>query len=411
MTLSPSRPLTFEEKHREIAQAAKSLQRALQAALSEVLVGEPGSRSLGRRLGIDKMLASQALRITAASDAPDILSVLPGERGTRTLIEGFQRAGASEATVATIERAVADLQRAFRQVNASPLQVSALAAGARDSTVHDRHLAKMQKLHFESGVALRGEVADAFVVAWFVVPSRRDPSLVSLASLDMTVGRRTTRWLGPRIVHRGISVDPNAEAGEWSAVDRMRGNPIPSLVASASTPDLGPGIVEAMKGPTGTLVLADPDAHPSRELTLTFAELLEAAGPFHATPTQRTGELSSQVPIPIRQLWFDVLLDRTLPPIEPTAALFFSATLGIEYGEFADLRRFYGKIDAGFMSTTALPASSKVDPQLHAQMLAHGAAMVDRPLDAFRCFRMHIAYPPSPTRAVVRWNLPAADQG
>lgn len=43
-------------------------------------------------------------------------------------------------------------------------------------------------------------------------------------------------------------------------------------------------------------------------------------------------------------------------------------------------------------------------------MLEHGAALIDRPLDAFRCFRMQIAYPPTFTRAVVKWLLPEAPE-
>ncbi len=41
-------------------------------------------------------------------------------------------------------------------------------------------------------------------------------------------------------------------------------------------------------------------------------------------------------------------------------------------------------------------------------MLEHGAAMIDRPLEAFRCFRMPVAHPPTLTRAVVKWLLPDA---
>lgn len=408
MTQSPPTPTTFDEKHREIARSAELLQSALKQALSEIQVGENSARSLARQLGVDKMLGSQAMRIAAATDTPDILSALPGERGTRTLMEGLKRAGAGANTVAKLESAVVELYRAFEQLNASPLQISAMAAAGRGTAAEQRHLAKMQKLYFESGIALRGEMADAIVVTWFVTPSKKDASLITLASLDMTVGFRTLRWLGPRIVHRGVSVDHDCEAGDWSTVDQMKSNSIPALVASASTPDIGLGVVEAKRTQSGTLVVADPDAHTSRALTLTFAEKLEAVGPFHATPEQRTGELSSQISFPVRQLYFDVMLDRTLPAIEPTAALFFSATRGVEYGEFADLQRFHGRIDAQFVRSTALPAASKVDSKLHAKMLAHGAAMMDRPLEAFRCFRMHIPYPPSPSRAVVRWNLPAA---
>jgi len=43
-------------------------------------------------------------------------------------------------------------------------------------------------------------------------------------------------------------------------------------------------------------------------------------------------------------------------------------------------------------------------------MLEHGAALVDRLLDACRGFRMRIADPPTFTRAVVRWLLPEAPE-
>jgi len=404
----PRAPQPFDEKHRDIARAATALQHCLNVALTEVVVGEPGARSLARRLGIDKMRGSQAMRIASGTDAADILSAMPGERGAKTLIESLKVAGAHASTIGALERAVADLQGIIASLNASPLHLSAMAASGRDSEAQERQLAKAQRLHFESGAALRGEMADAIVVTWFVTRSKHDPSLITLASLDMTAGFRTLRWLGPRLVHRGVSVDSTREAGDWSAIDLIQRNPIPSLVAAASTADLGPGVVEGKATPTGTLVLADPDAHPSRVLTLTFADLLEAVGPFHATPGHRTGELSSQIPFPVRHLYFDVMLDRTLPGVEPLGALFYSATQGVEYGEFADLQRFHGKVDADFVRSTALPAASKVDRERHASMLAHGAAMVGRPLEAFRCFRMHIAYPPSQSRAVVRWNLPAA---
>ena len=49
-----------------------------------------------------------------------------------------------------------------------------------------------------------------------------------------------------------------------------------------------------------------------------------------------------------------------------------------------------------------------MDPRKHAALLEHAAGLIDRPLEAFRCFRMQIAYPPIATRAVVRWLLPTA---
>jgi hypothetical protein len=129
---------------------------------------------------------------------------------------------------------------------------------------------------------------------------------------------------------------------------------------------------------------------------------------MRATPGHRTGEVSVQVACPGRHLYLDVLFDETLPPVEPSAALYFAPTHGVEYGEHAELRRFTGKVEAHFARSTALPAAAKVDPRKHAALLEHAAGLIDRPLEAFRCFRMHVDYPPIATRASVRWLLPTA---
>lgn len=78
----------------------------------------------------------------------------------------------------------------------------------------------------------------------------------------------------------------------------------------------------------------------------------------------------------------------------------------VEHGEYAELRRFAGEVEGRFVRSLSLPASAGVDAERHLALLEHGASLVGRPLDAFRCYRMHIAYPPAYTRAVVRWLLP-----
>lgn len=165
MSQPPRATPAFDEKHRDIARAAAALQRCLNLALTEVVVGERGARSIARRLGIDKMLGSQAMRIASGTDAADILSAMPGGRGAKTLIESLKVAGAHPSTIAALERAIADLQGIIASLNVSPLQLSAMAASGRDSEAQERQLAKAQKLYFESGAALRGEMADAIVVS------------------------------------------------------------------------------------------------------------------------------------------------------------------------------------------------------------------------------------------------------
>ena len=406
MPVRKTHTIPFARKHREVSEAAQTLQEALRAAFAELLDGDVGGRSVARRLGLDKMLGWKAHRIATAPDPATIIAALPGERGTNLLVEALARAGVSNDAVETVASALKTLREIFEQTDASRKEIAAIAAGGLDSDAQRRHQRDMQKSHFESAVALRGEVLHAHLSTWFVAPARANPAMVSLVSVDMQHGFRTIRPLGPRLVHRGTAVDREAESGDWARIDVTADNPIPSLVPAASTPDLEADAVEVRSGPSGMLVLADPDAHAGESLTLTFAELIESIGPWHATPGHRSAELSTQVATPMRHLFFDVLFDETLAAVEPAGAMYFTASYGVEYGEHAELRRFTGEIEARFVRTPKLPATAKVDPEKHAAMLKHGAAMIGRPLAAFRCFRMHIEYPPSYTRAVVRWLLP-----
>lgn len=401
----PSEP-SFVQKHRELSTAAMSLQQAIEKALAEVMPHESGARSVGRRLGVDKNLGWQAFRIATSPDAATVMAALPGTRGMATLVQALEKHEVSRSAIEGVVAADATVRAIFERLGSTAREITAIASGGLDTDAQRRHFAKMQKLQFESSVAIRGEVLNAQVSTWFVTPAKDDPSMITLVSGSMLDGFRTIRPLGPRLVYRGTAVDRAAEAGDWSRIDRGRDNTIPSLVPEASTQNLGPNTIQVRTLPHGTAVLADPDEHPERSLSLTFVDLIEAIASMHASAESRTGEVSCQIAMPVRNLYFDVMFDERLPHAEPTGALYFSATHGLEYGEHAELRRFTGKVEGRFVRSKSLPASSKIDPAKHAAMLDHATALIDRPLDAFKCFRVHIAYPPTFTRAVVRWLLP-----
>merc|ERR1711965_519155 len=262
-------------------------------------------------------------------------------------------AGVSDVAVERVTTTAAELRRIFERSNASRQEITAIAAGGLDSAAQQRHQAKVKKAHFDSTVALRGEVANAMVSTWFVTPAKADPDHLSLVSLNMKDGLRTIRPMGPRLVHRGTKVDVEAESLNWSRLDASaKANPIPSLVPAASTPNLDGDVVQVVSKETATLVLADPDLHPDRALTLTFADLIDDVGSMHAQPDMRTGQVGVHVSIPIRHLYLDVLFDESLPAVDPAAALYFAAAERVEYGEHAELRRFNGDIDGRFVRTT-----------------------------------------------------------
>ena len=412
----PTPQTTFAEKYREVSHAALELQSTLQSSLASILPRETSSRGIARRLSLAKMLGWQTQRLVTAPDVPTILSALPGKRGMASLIEAIEREAPSAGSIEAIRKADAALRTLFDRQAASSREIRAIAAGGLDSKAQQRTLARMLKTHFETAVAIRGEVAASEVATWFVTPSKDNPTMASLASLTLMNGLRSIRPQGQRIVHRGFGGAAGVATGDYSsnspsALASVADAEENWIVPAASSPRLDQCGLALKSTPQGRFVLADPDQHPDGVLTLGFAGLLEDVGSLYRSPTDRTGEVAAQIATPTRHFCLNVMFDKSMPAVDPAAALYFAPAFGVEHGEHAELRRFTGEIDAGFVRSPALPKSSGVDSEKHLALLEHGARLVDRSLGDFRCYRMQIAYPPTFTRAVVRWLLPEKGKG
>jgi hypothetical protein len=396
----------FAEKHREISEAAGALQLALRDAIGEILPAEFSSRSLARGLGLDKSLGWQAHRIALSADPAAVLSALPGERGVSLLLEALANRGASEASVARVRAAAGALRAIVKRSGASTRELRAIAAGGLDSDAQRKHLARAQKSQFESSVAIRGESVETQVGTYLVVPSKRDPSLITLVALYFVAGHKTVRPLGPRIVYRGVTSYPDHAAWERQKSNEFDLERFPALVPAASSPRLDRAGLEVKKTQNGWFVLADPDQHPAKSLTLGFCETIEEIGSVHRTEGDRFGELAMQVSSPLRDAYVDVLFDKSLPTVEPSPAMYFAAINGLEHGEYRELRRFSGEFHGGFVDSPRVSMHSRPDAARYAKLLAHGASLVGRKPGDFRCYRAHMLHPPMLTRAVVRWLLP-----
>ena len=278
------------------------------------------------------------------------------------LVEAFAKSGCDAAIVEALREAAKQLRGALNDTGATAKEIRAIAAGVLDTETQRRHFEQSMKALHESTVAVRGEV------------SRR--KLRHGSSCRLARIRRS---------------------------DRSR---IPWMVTEACSPKIGQDMVEMLEAPNGFLVTADPDLHPTRRLTLGFADLIEGIGSLYETETDREAELSMQLVMSMKRLQIDIFLHESLPPIEPQLALYFVGGLGLEHGKHRELRRVAGEFEGRFIRSPGTSIAAQVDGDRYLKLLEHGAEIAGHPLDAFRCFRIPIAYPPTYTLAVVRWLLP-----
>lgn len=397
-------PASFAAKHQEVSREAVRIQAAFRRGLEAVFPHESSGRSLARGLGLDKTLGWRVQRVANATDAATVLAALPGHRGVNLFLASLAARKADPAVLAEIRAAVAAFAGAADRAGVHPREMAAIAAGGLDSRDERKAMARTLKAHHELSVRIRGEFETLRVSAWLVVPSATDATMTSLAVLSLVSGLRTIRPLGPRPVFRPVRTWRGAEEAKPAGRSGGKCPEIPWLVRPASTPDLGPGTVAVELAERGPVVIADPELHASKSLTLGFAETLEDVGPLYQTPTDATGEISLSLLAPTRQAMVDVLFHESIPPVLPSASLYFTA----ETRQLRELNRFPGEIEGRFVRSTHLPASAGADGERYDRLLAHGAQLVGRRLDEFRCYRVQLMHPPAYTRLTVRWLLPEA---
>ena len=397
-------PASFAAKHEEVSRATLRIQEAFRKGLQAVLPHDLSGRSVARGLGLDKTLGWRAHRVASATDAATVLSGLPGRRATELLIAALAHRGAEEATLAEIRESVAALAAAAERAGVHPREMRAIAAGGLDSAAERKAMARNLKAHHELSVSIRGEFETLRVGAWLMVPSAAKPSMATLANLQFIGGLRTVRPLGARPVFRPAGLWRGSDEPAPAGRSREKNRAIPWLVPAASSPDLRPGVLALQETPNASIVFADPELHESKSLTLGFAEILEGAGPLERTPHEATGEVAVSLFVPTRQVMIDLLVHESLPPIDPTPSLHFA----VETRQLRELCRFPGEIEGRFVRSTHLPASAGADGELYERLLAHGARLVGRRLDEFRCYRVQMMHPPAYTRLTVRWLLPEA---
>ncbi len=407
MSMKPHVPsISFAAKHEEISKAASGVQEAFRRLVGSLLPHEPSGRSFARAFGLDKTLGWQIHRVATAPDAATVLAAMPGRRGVAIFLEAVGTREADPALVDGARRAVESLEEVSRRLGVSPREMRAIAAGGLDSEAQRQHLAKALKSQYDSSVVIRGECVSTLAVTYLVVPSRRDPTLVTLVVMAFQAGLRTVRPLGPRVVYRGVTSWRDHAAWESQDMNPEDLGRFPALVPAACSDRIERAGLRTERTGDGWFVLADPDLHPAKSLTLGFCETIEEIGSVHATLSSRAAELSMLVAAPTRHVVLEVLFERSLPHVEPNPAIFFGSINRTERVDYRELRRFGGDFRGGFTSSPRPPIASREDADRYAKLLSHGMSLVGRTVDDFHCYRAHMPYPPTMTEAVVRWILP-----
>lgn len=360
-------------------------------------------QDVSRQYKVNRNLAWKVSRIIGSEEPLDAVPMIPGPGGLDILMDAMAKAGAPDATVERVRRAVNEFDRMIEvhtgDRNQLELVLDSMGRGD-DATEMSR------KLAYRGNSGVWGIQAGVRVTAHFLAPSPGSPGMLDLAMIGGLTRvcrlRPIDRWpvfqirqyhddgtTADRLDRRAIEPDPDrAHADPWL----MR-----SYCAGAL-----PDIHLSRKGDTTLYEIGEGPVGRTGQFSCMFGFADIAAVPRYKDAQNSIAELISSVTVPSEALLFDLFVHRDLTEaMNPSVAM--HGTLG-------------GALDS--VGSVELPMPERfrdlgTDPMIDTPLVdryadAAAAAMTKLKRDPaeFRCLRLLVEHPPMSSRVVVRYGLP-----
>ncbi|MEZ4652797.1 MAG: hypothetical protein R3E12_04115 [Candidatus Eisenbacteria bacterium] len=291
----------------------------LGSSLEELLREIGGTRSrtgeFAKVLGIDKVLASRALKTARAGDPLAILHVAPGPDPLRRIVQAADSKGAPKAVVDRTRKAVSRFERLIRENAGDRSGLTTLLSAWLPEARREFELRRKQSA-YRAMSEIRGSSAETTLATVLLHPSE-SPGFLDVVWLFGVIRLRRTRpgaqirLTSRRVANTGSPRRPMTLDRE--RVDDLRGL---RLTEFCSTPPVGIDVHD-----TGEVVhyTVARDLELLSEVDLVFAEVNLAEIEDTLKPgATRSAYFFSEISIPTRQSLFDVLVHedvyRTIAP-------------------------------------------------------------------------------------------------
>lgn len=307
VTLNPSTPVEVD-----IASAGRDLSRSF-GDVFDAVCPQRKPIELARALGIDKVLASRALKAARNRDPMAVVFLAPGPEPLRRVLKAASRKGVEAAVLEDAERAVEQFDNLIKQHAGDRSALDAIISSWLPEARAEFELRRKQSA-FKAVSQLKGATAEVSLATVMLAPSDDD------AHLDVVW---VTGLLGLHRLRPGASVKfatrRIAAAGEpprkpmtldGHSVDDLEGV---RLDAFCSAPPPRLNIHRA--GDVMHYTLAGEGFGPRSAVDLVFAEVNRAEMPrYVAKGSNRKGYVFAEVSTPVKTLHFDVLVHEDVYP-------------------------------------------------------------------------------------------------
>ncbi len=401
-TISPR----FKE---DLGEALANLRSALIAVIRDV-EGDPSKpQDLARRFKLNKNLTWKISKVVGEADPYAGVPHLPGTGGFEIFFKGMRSGGAGAELIDRARCAAQAIERVVEVHTGDRATLDIMVSDMLPPGMQSDRDEQLRKMAFQGNSGIWGVRARIQTMLCVLAPNADDPSLADLIQVGGLVDfrrlRADARWLlvrrerwsdddEPPAPDQSEPLDPDCPPDAAPLIREFCSTPPPTLEVISSA---GEDQYELPGGPVGN----------AAAVTCVWGEISRKVGAVAADLPGEYGEIGCSLVTPVEQVVFDLLVHRELAwAMDPELVV-------------------YSRLDGGGMQTTqrrqrntlainepvvdlGWGVDGLVTPALpdHHRLASY---VFDRagwsPRD-FRALRVDLAYPPIPSVALLRSELP-----
>ena len=292
--------------------ALERLRGATKSTIESAGLGDVNSLALSRKLAIDKSLSWRMVRFVEEPNAFSASKHLPGVAGLRIFARAVNAAGATAASVAQFDAALAELEGVIAKHAGTRSAFRALLTHCTDEPQADDRAIGFRRGAFEANAALWGIQARTRLMMAFLTVGERGAVDVALVSgfLGLRRSRRDLSW--PVARRRVLGHEGRSSAGVALPLDPSVALDAAPMLSEYST------IRGGSLRPIGTdhgfwYELPEGDIGLRGAVDCVFGERLPGAGPALRDGAVEDAEVMLRVDLPVEHVLFEVFIERAIP--------------------------------------------------------------------------------------------------
>jgi hypothetical protein len=391
----------------ELDHAFQNVRGTLTALLASVSADATKPQDIARRFKINKNLSWKISKIVQVTDPHAVVTNLPKSAGMKTVLDAFQRGGASAERVNAARSALDAFDEVVERHVGDRSTLELVLSSTAPDKVPSEQLHQTRKLSFQGNSCIWGIQARVRLASFFLAPNPDDPEMLDTASLGGLIDVRRLRHdasvpLMMRFAYnddgsvregRGVDpIDPSRVGDDLMLMPGFCSSPLPEFV-----PIQGEGYIryQLAPGPIGNNGLN----------TWIHGESSRRFAPIYQDEHNTFGEHAAPLHVPVEWMVCDFQVHESLG--------FAHTPRAVQYSQLAS-----GPAPVEDSSWDRLPMAERIEP------IGHTPPVVATPLipalpemvssvyermgwDAreFRGYRLTVRYPAMPSSFVIQHDL------